>query len=836
MIAYVRAVPDSPWFLVARMDTSEVYTPLRERLWLIIVLIGSLLLSASTGVCLIWRHQRVKFYKEKTKITDALHRLEWLLQPKKIHDEHDESYVPLYGDITKYNTNRTILDAVGKEALQDIVIDFMNLLGTSSAVYEKSGDYAAGIFSSGWCRFLDQASFKQCNTNDLNQALNSGQWHCYESCWTNASKVAIETGQPTDIECAGGIRLYTIPIRVKDEIIGSINFGYGDPHLDHATLSKIALKYNSNVEELTRLAKEYETRPQFIIDIAKNRLEGAARLIAMMVERKRAKEYLAQSEANLRAVFEGARDGILAADAQTRRFVFANEAICRMLGYSCDDMLSLGVEDIHPAEDLLRVQKQIERQIKGEISLAADIPIKRKDGSVFYADINSTAVELGGRPCLIGVFRDITERKRAEEALRRHAERLRNLHETDRAILLAVESPDAIAQTALQHIRSLLYCQRASIGIFDFEKKQVRVFAAEVNGEMIVQTGKDLGEEAYGDLEILRQGRMEIVEDMSRMTSPPAVDRILQTEGIRSSINVPLFSERGLIGALNIGWEDPRAITPEDMEIAGEVAGQITIAIEQSRLLQETKRYAAELEERVRERTAQLEAANRELESFSYSVSHDLRAPLRHIMGFVELLKVRATQSLDEQSLHYMNVIWNSTNKMETLIDDLLSFSRMGHAEMMKTKVNLNQLMEEAINTLEAGTKARDIIWKVDQLPEVYGDPAMLRLVLVNLISNALKFTRTRPQARIEIGCTDNEKEALFYVKDNGVGFDMAYANKLFGLFQRLHSDNDFEGTGVGLANVRRIILRHGGRTWAEGKVDEGATFYFTLPRIGDRE
>ena len=233
----------------------------------------------------------------------------------------------------------------------------------------------------------------------------------------------------------------------------------------------------------------------------------------------------------------------------------------------------------------------------------------------------------------------------------------------------------------------------------------------------------------------------------------------------------------------------------------------------------------------MRDRTAQLESANTELEAFSYSVSHDLRAPLRHVTGFVELLNKRAPDALDDKSQHYLQVISESAQQMGRLIDDLLSFSRMGRVELSKTQVNMNQLVQEAIAILQQETQGRDILWRIEPLPDVSGDPALLKTVFTNLIANALKFSRTRPQAVIEIGQRAEADEIIFYVRDNGAGFDMKYVDKLFGLFQRLHRAEEFEGTGLGLANIRRIIHRHGGRTWAEGAIDQGATVYFSLPK-----
>lgn len=241
----------------------------------------------------------------------------------------------------------------------------------------------------------------------------------------------------------------------------------------------------------------------------------------------------------------------------------------------------------------------------------------------------------------------------------------------------------------------------------------------------------------------------------------------------------------------------------------------------------------AALEKRVQERTVQLEAANQELDAFAHSVSHDLRAPLRHISGFVGLLE-QAEPSLSETGKRYMDTIARSAKKMGQLIDDLLNFSRTSRTEIQRMEVNLDELVQRVIHEAHPETTNRNIEWKINALPRVLADPTLLQQVFSNLILNAIKYSGPRDPAEIEIGSmTDGTiGEIIIFIRDNGVGFDMKYADKLFGVFQRLHREEDFEGTGIGLANVRRIIARHDGRTWAEGKVDGGATFYFTLPKM----
>jgi signal transduction histidine kinase len=235
-------------------------------------------------------------------------------------------------------------------------------------------------------------------------------------------------------------------------------------------------------------------------------------------------------------------------------------------------------------------------------------------------------------------------------------------------------------------------------------------------------------------------------------------------------------------------------------------------------------------------RNEELLAANRELEAFSYTVSHDLRAPLRHVSGFAEALREHAGTNLDDKAQRYLTMVQDAARQMGELIDHLLAFSRMGRAKLRLELVDMNNLLQRAREDLQLETQGRCIEWQLAPLPKVEADASLMRQVWTNLLSNAVKYTRPRDPARIEVGCEDSSRgEFVFFVRDNGVGFDMKYAGKLFGVFQRLHRAPDFEGTGIGLANVRRIIGRHGGQTWAEAKPDAGATVSFTLRKPAAR-
>ncbi|MDR3368268.1 PAS domain-containing protein [Rhodoferax sp.] len=390
---------------------------------------------------------------------------------------------------------------------------------------------------------------------------------------------------------------------------------------------------------------------------------------------------------------------------------------------------------------------------------------------------------------LVGNLMDITERKQAEEALRLSSERLQL---ATRVANIGIWDWD-IPRNSLVWDDSMYQLYGIRKGDFS---EAYDAWISTIHPEDKAHTD--------GEIQAALRGEHEYAPEF----------RIVRPDGSIRNIKAVSRTTRDQEGK-------PLRMIGTNIDIT-----ELKLAETSIRTLNQT------LEQRVADRTAQLEAANKELEAFAYSVSHDLRAPLRHIDGFLDLLKARTTGSLDDKSKHYMDTISDAARRMGTLIDDLLGFSRMGRKEMAAERVDLDILLQEVIHEFDSETRGRNIDWHIGELPAVTGDRAMLRVVLLNLISNALKFTQKREKASIEIGSQPGAGEAvIIFVRDNGAGFDMLYADKLFGVFQRLHSSDEFEGTGIGLANVHRIINRHGGKTWAEGKVDGGASFYFSLPQ-----
>ncbi len=437
----------------------------------------------------------------------------------------------------------------------------------------------------------------------------------------------------------------------------------------------------------------------------------------------------------------------------------------------------------------------------------------------------AVAVALGA--CLVALAWSMVSHARglraAESKTRRLAERLAILQEVYRG-LISHRAPGDIAEAALRPLRDLLGVPRAIVNLFDLQKGEVEWLAA-IGRHRLRVGGVRYPLSLMGDVEALRRGETQLV-DTAKLPPSEHKDALLAS-GVRVYMVVPMIVGEELIGALSFGGESGD-YPAERVEIAREVATQIAVAVLQARLAERVRSQAEELEKRVKERTQELELANKELEAFSYTVSHDLRAPLRAVDGFVRIFEEDYSRHVDDEGRRLIGVIRESSRRMGTLIDNLLSFSILGRRLLHPMNVDMTQLAAEA--WVELGADER-VSCSLPPLPPATGDRAMLKQVWTNLLGNAYKYSAKREAPRVEVSATVQDGESVYCVSDNGTGFDMRYYGKLFGVFQRLHAATEYPGTGVGLAIVQRIVVRHGGRVWAEGEPGQGARFFFSLPR-----
>jgi PAS domain S-box-containing protein len=503
----------------------------------------------------------------------------------------------------------------------------------------------------------------------------------------------------------------------------------------------------------------------------------------------RTSESIVASELSYRRLFEAAKDGILILEADTGRISDVNPFLTQLLGFSRSDMVGRTVGELSPFKDIESNQLMLERLQRDGYVRYEHLPLETTNGIRVDVEFVSNVYRAGDKSVIQCNIRDITIHKQTERELRVTLNELRDLKAAldEHAIVAATDPKGRITDVNDK---------------FCFISKYSR-------------------EELLGqDHRIINSGH-----------HPKAFMRDLWATISKGRVWHGELRNRAKDGSFY--WMDT-TIVPflDDQRVVRQyvaIRSEITARKSAEEKLQQLN---AELEQRVAERTAELQAANQESQAFSYSVSHDLRAPLRHVLGFVELLQRDAGPALSDHSLLHLKTISDAAIRMNTLIDDLLSFSRLGQAELQKTEVDLNQLMRETVDEFQRTTPERKIAWEIHPLPGVRADRSLLRLALVNLLANAVKFTSKRAQARIEIGCASNgDDPAVIYIRDNGAGFNPRYTERLFGVFQRLHSRDEFEGTGIGLANVRRIMQRHGGRAWGEGVINQGATFYFSIPR-----
>jgi PAS domain S-box-containing protein len=543
---------------------------------------------------------------------------------------------------------------------------------------------------------------------------------------------------------------------------------------------------------------------------------------ARLEERTRA---LQESEQRFKHLVDAAQEGICVLDERDVT-TYLNQRMAELLDYPKGEVLGRSLYEFMDPSARGPAREALARRSAGSVA-RLDLRFRRADGTDLWAMVSaSPLLRKDGAPVgTVALVTDVTERRHAEERLRRTADRIAMLHDIDQAVL-AARSPVEIGRAALGRLRRMVPSRWGAIVLFNPAKDQAEVLAGYDYDHSIAGGTMPLAD--YGPAELRRRGVVQCVADLTTMENPsPRITRLIDG-GIRSLLTAPLLAEGEVLGELSVAATEPGAFGAEHREILREVAAPLAMAIQHARLRDELLLRTAEHERTLAERATAVRELGTELDSIIGGLAHEVQAPIRHLQGFASLLLEETGPRLEPGTWHTVGRIREAAQRLGAVIEDLIDLARMGREPALRQSADLRAIAEEVVASQATVSNGHQIAWEIDRLGTADCDPAMAKAAINQLVSNAVKFTRTRSEPRIRIERAPG-RNAGVSVRDNGVGFDPASAPKLFSMFARLHRPDEFEGTGLGLALVRRIAEKHGGQAWAEGEPGRGAAFTFTL-------